>query len=233
MLNMVGSSKVDIFVKVLKTLLFIAMIIVSIFYSKDTFVKFQEQATSFKAIKKNSSELGIMPAIVICFQPNAKPSVLKEHNLELHDFIKEIQPKAAIGTWETFRNQGFYELNRDIRIKYDHITLAEGKNDLPKNVLTLIKVMTLFAGLCYKLNFKSFEKKPETITIEYLQETLKQNNSGYPNLYITSEESAYGILEVKWTNGEELKLNVPINQGYSGSSNLFKLKPKQIRLAQS
>ena len=96
-----GSSKVDIFIKVLKKLLFIATIIVAILFSKDTFIKFQEQATSFKAIKKNSSELGIMPAIVICFQPNAKPLALKDHKLELHDFIREVQPTTATGSWET------------------------------------------------------------------------------------------------------------------------------------
>ena len=229
MLNMDCTSKVDIFIKVLKKLLFIATIIVAIFYSKDTFIKFQEQATSFKAIKKNSSELGIMPAIVICFQPTAKPSALKEHKLELDDFIQEVQPKTATGSWETFRSEGFYELNRDILIKSGYKILNEGKNDVINNTVTLTKVMTLFAGLCYKLSFESFQKKPRTITVEYLKETLSQNNSGYPNLYITSEESAYGILDVKWTNGEELKLNVPINQGYSGSGNLFKLKPKQIK----
>ena len=220
---MASTTKVDTFVKVLKTLFFIAMILLSVYYSHSTFQNYTSKATSFKASKMGSRDVGKMPAIVICFQPVAKQSVLNDHNLKLNDFLEETLPDSKNGTWESFRKDGFYELNRDVIIQANDKNINEGKNTLLQNTLTVTKILSLFAGMCYKIDFEKYQKKPPPIIIQYLNEKDK----GIPNLYITSEESAYGILDVKWINGDELKLNVPINPGYYGSSNLFKLKPMQ------
>ena len=220
---MSGTSKVDIFVKALKTLFFIVMILLSVYYSQSTFQNYRLKATSFKSSKMGSKNVDKMPAIVVCFQPVAKQSVLNYHNLELDDFLKESLPDSINGTWKSFRQDGFYELNRDVVIKADDKNLTEGENVLVGNTLTVTKMLSLFAGMCYKISFGKYQKRPSPIIIEY----LKEKDTGIPNLYVSSEESAYGILDVKWINGDELKLNAPINPGYNGASNLFKLKPMQ------
>ena len=94
-----------------------------------------------------SRDVDKMPAIVICFQPVAKQSVLNDHNLRLNDFLEDTLPDSKNGTWESFRKDGFYELNRDVVIQTDANNLTEGKNNLSGNMLTVTKILSLFAGI--------------------------------------------------------------------------------------
>ena len=216
-------NKFDICIRVLKLLMLIASIFVAVYYSLSIFQNYASKATSFKSSKMASRDVDKMPTIVICFQPIAKQSILDNHNLNLGDFLEETLPESKNGSWETFRKNGFYEMNRDIVIQADVKNLMEGKNVLPWNTLTVTKILSLFAGMCYKIGFEKYQNKPPPISVEY----LNQMDVGIPDIYITSEESAYGIVDVNWINGDELKLNVPTNPRYHGSINLFKLTPRQ------
>ena len=144
---MASTTKVDTFVKALKTIFFIAMILLSVYYSHSTFQNYTSKATSFKSSKMGSRDVDKMPAIVICFQPVAKQSVLNDHNLRLNDFLEDTLPDSKNGTWESFRKDGFYELNRDVVIQTDANNLTEGKNNLSGNMLTVTKILSLFAGI--------------------------------------------------------------------------------------
>ena len=79
----------DIHTSVKSVILFI-LTLASIHFSKDAIEKFQKKTTGFKTLTKDTSDLRLMPAIVICFRPIAKQSVLmkKRSKITAPLFIK-------------------------------------------------------------------------------------------------------------------------------------------------
>ena len=58
------------------------LIISSMWFMNDVWTKFQTKDTTFKQYEADLNEL---PTTVLCFQPIAKESVLKDFNISLYD----------------------------------------------------------------------------------------------------------------------------------------------------
>ena len=222
----------DIHTTVKSIILFI-LTLASIHFSKDAIEKFQKKTTGFKTLTQDTSSIRLMPAIVICFRPIAKQSVLMKYDLDLTQLFTGI-PKGTPGSWSKFMEEAFYQLNRDISIRIDtgvtdfeNLSLEEGTNIRNGQVITISKILTLYSGLCYKVTYEKYEAKPHPLTIEYLKETIANNDNGKPELFLTSNESASGILDMNWPNGEELKLDMKNSYGTLGSDSVFKIFPIQ------
>ena len=222
----------DIHTSVKSVILFI-LTLASIHFSKDAIEKFQKKTTGFKTLTKDTSEMKIMPAIVICFRPIAKQSVLMKYNLDLTQLFTGI-PKGTPGSWSKFMDEAFYQLNKDVFIRIDkgltyfgYLNLEEGVNVINGKVVTISKLLTLYSGLCYKVTYENFDTKPPSLTIQYSKEATANSDNGKPELFLTSKESANGILDMNWPNGEELKLEMKNSYGTLGSDNVFKIFPIQ------
>ena len=77
-----------------------------------------------------------------------------------------------------------------------------------KHKIYVEKLLTLYFGICYKISIDFYITKH--IQFEFMFGDAEwAMNPPTPEIYITSEENAYGILWKNWINGEELKF--PIN----------------------
>ena len=216
---------------IVRSVILSLLTLASIHFSKDAIEKFQKKTTVFKTSTRDTSNMRHMPAIVICFRPIAKESVLIKYDLDLTQLFTGI-PKRTPGSWSNFMEEAFYELNKDIFIRiensskeFGYLTLEEGMNVLNGQVITISKLLTLYSGLCYKVTFAKFEVKIPPITIEYSKETVANKDHGKPELFLTSNNGANGILDMNWPNGEELKLEMKNSFGSLGSDNVFRIFP--------
>ena len=77
-----------------------------------------------------------------------------------------------------------------------------------KHKIFVEKLLTLYFGICYKITIDFYIARHIKFLFEFGEgEWAKKPPT--PEIYITSEENAYGILWKNWINGEELKF--PIN----------------------
>ena len=73
--------------KALKCIVLMVLMISSGWFMNDVWIKFKKKDTTFKEYEDQLTEL---PATVLCFQPMAKESVLKEYNVTLHPWPKSM-----------------------------------------------------------------------------------------------------------------------------------------------
>ena len=209
------------------------MTIISVYYSKDSIAKFLLKTTSFKKHHEDTSVMKINPTIVICFQPLAKESELKKLNIDPIDVFLKSEENMP-GSWEQFNEKAHYELNKDIFISVSPINgfgkellLKEGNNEIRNQTIQVEKVASLFAGLCYKLSNEKWSGM-ESFAIKFSDEVKEKEDNGHPKIFISSEESSYGILDLHWMNGEESTIDLHVMKGYLGSNNLIRIKPTKV-----
>ena len=66
--------------------------------------------------------------------------------------------------------------------------------------------MTVWNGMCLKIKFEYFSLDlAPTFNIAF-SKSLTLADVPTPEVYLTSEENAYGIINYGWVNGEELKI---------------------------
>ena len=231
--RMETAIKPHLIITLMKIVTFIIMTIISVYYSKDSIGKFLLKTTSFKKYHEDTSEMKINPTIVICFQPLAKESELKKLNIDPIDVFLKSEENMT-GSWEQFKKQAYYELNKDIFISVSPVNgfgkellLKEGANKIRNQTIQVERIVSLFAGLCYKLSNQVWSGK-ESFAIKYSDEVKQNEDNGHPKIFISSEESAYGVLDLRWMNGEESTPDLHVMRGYLGSNNLIRIKPTKV-----
>ena len=106
------------FFKLLKWILSFILIILSIYFVKDVWTKFEKQTTSFNTFRETLNEL---PTTVLCFSPFAKTSIFEgqeyDFELTLNEFIfleeEDVANVSNAENWQDFLNAAFYEIKRD------------------------------------------------------------------------------------------------------------------------
>ena len=68
--------------------------------------------------------------------------------------------------------------------------------------------MTVWNGMCLKIKFEYFSLDLSPSFHLSFSKSLSLNDIPLPEIYLTSEENAYGILNYGWANGEELKIGL-------------------------
>ena len=128
---------------------------------------------------------------------------------------EEVADISNSDNWPDFLNAAFYEMKRDfyLYLSYEEdvnqgIELSIGNNTFGSNSVTVEKLQTHYSGSCYKItpNFFTLKKTLE-FTLIFDNDILKGDDIPWSiNIYVTSKENAYGIIDSKWKNGEELIL---------------------------
>ena len=86
--------------------------------------------------------------------------------------------------------------------------LSIGNNTFGSNIVTVEKLQTYFSGSCYKItpNFFTLKKTLE-FRMAFDNYTLIGDDIPWSiDIYVTSKDNAYGIIDSIWKNGEELIL---------------------------
>ena len=125
-----------------------------------------------------------------------------------------------------FQDEAFYKLGRDFTLSFEY-----GKNrkqyilQIGQNAfgIKVEELYTIAYGRCYKISSNEKLKGGFSIDINF------GNDTAIPYLYITSEENAYGILDLNWKNGGETKFYFYNLLGFSGLFNIYKLRGKQTK----
>ena len=113
-----NKKKSSNFFKLLKWILSFTLIILSIYFVKDVWTKFEKKTTSFNTFRETLNEL---PTTVLCFSPFAKTSIFdgQEYDfaLTLNEFIfleeDDVADISNAENWQDFLKAAFYEIKRD------------------------------------------------------------------------------------------------------------------------
>ena len=211
-------TQVNMF-KVLEWILILGLILCSVFFMTDVWTKYQAKKTSFTTYQEMRKE---MPTTVLCFAPFGKKSVLTKYNISIQNMVyAEFQDEILDLSWNEFSNDVLYILLKDFNITFDGKVLLEGFNNIQdgQNII-LEKLLTVWSGLCYKITLDYFTY--DRIGFELVFDaSIASEDIPLPEIYITSEDNAYGILGYGWVNGEELKFGL---EGYEQDFKLYASK---------
>ena len=70
------------------------------------------------------------------------------------------------------------------------------------------QLLTVWNGMCLKIKFEYFSLDLNPTFHLSFSQFLTFDDIPLPEIYLTSEENAYGILNYGWANGEELKIDL-------------------------
>ena len=88
--------------------------------------------------------------------------------------------------------------------------------------------MTVWNGMCLKIKFEYFSLDLKPSFLLSFSESLSLDDVPMPEIYLTSEDNAYGIIYGEWPDGEFLGLKL----GVTENSKLVRIRPtKQVYLA--
>ena len=68
------------------------------------------------------------------------------------------------------------------------------------NIMTIEKLQTIWSGLCYKMTYRNFSLDKPNFLLKF-DTSLASEDIPLAEIYLTSEDNAYGILGNSWNNG--------------------------------
>ena len=189
--------------------------------------KFQDKKTSISTYQEVRTE---MPTTVLCFAPFGKPSVLTKYNMTIKNLVYSNFPENLLNnSWTEFSNETFYILNKDFYLYTSSNNswqkLTEGENN-ETHIMTIEKLQTIWSGLCYKMTYRNFSLDKPNFLLKF-DSSLASEDIPLAEIYLTSEDNAYGILGYSWNNGVELKLQV---EGYDQDFKIYASKKNSLNV---
>ena len=117
-------------------------------------------------------------------------------------------------SWQVFSDQIFYKLGRDFHLYYINETdtkiLVElGENQINSLDFWVEKLHTYSSGICYAItpNFFDAHKKLK-FQISFDKNMNLKDLPSTMGVYFTSKENSYGIIDMDWSNGNELSFEL-------------------------
>ena len=229
-INFLKKTRLEKLQIIIEWVIKISLLIVCVFFVKDVWYNYDREDTNFKDTKTGMKI--DHPTIVICFEPNVKITELKKYNISLKDFLNydfNIGDDNITNDWQDFYENISYQIGRDfnISIQYNSNETWDSKfyhkinvSDYKSNEVDLMKIYTLWHGICSKIVPKNVSDHPilhnyirldfnDSIEIEDLNNTLIK-------VFFTSESNSYGITTSKWSEGKKLSVDIePKNKLYN------------------
>ena len=200
--------------KALEWLIMIGLLVGSGFFVKDVWIKFQSGDTSIKVSTKELKNMNDKPTITICFDPQAKPSALRQYGTTMQNFmsIRTEEPNVSV-PYPEFYHAIVYRIGIDFNITLKlhdkNYTLLINNEDVPKEISEIIEfevIYTLWKGLCYRITqkIKVVEDMMNSIVIVFNASMPDEDIPEHVDIFFTSEKNPYGVLSLKWIDGNEL-----------------------------
>ena len=180
-------------IKFAKALMFLSLLLSAGLFVKQIWAAYQSKATSIIFSTENV-EYFDNPAIMFCFNPASKLSVLKSFNLSESDFVFSENPNGSL----TF-NESWVDIYRKASYKYGadftfEILTHENEQVIDsddKNEVEIEEVFTFWSGLCTKLRLK--EKigydTYNTIILKF-GNSIEMSDIPIVKMYFSSEENS-------------------------------------------
>ena len=162
-----------------KVIVFGCLLVTSIWFMKDAWIKYNAKDTSFRVYSqlrwdshRNLEATDLLsniyllilrkevPTTTICFEPFLKQSILKKYNITINDFYFQSEAFGKV-TWIQLQNELFYHNTVDFALDIHLSTvpsqwingIVEGKNGQSNNETQIIltKLLTFWSGNCYQV----------------------------------------------------------------------------------
>ena len=183
--NMLGTTQVKSFV-IIEWGLFFALCGLSLFFMKGVLDNYFSGMTSFT---QSEGPLKEFPTVVLCF------SVPNSRNTK-YEYGSDFQIKYSV----------------EVHGKQSGINLKQGENaSITGEMLYFIKIASMRYGNCYKLTSmmtnNDMIKIITDISINF-NSSITEENIPSLEIFLTSENNAYGVVFNKWVNGKVIKLQI-------------------------
>ena len=167
--------------KILELAILLGLIIVTGFFVKDVWNKYESRATSIKA-RFVVEDLLDLPVIVICFNPPFKQYVLEKYRASNHDIMKSNL---------TVYQEGIFKIERDFTITFSSTSESFNQDDVK-----IKELYTFYHALCYRIlaNFKMEPMERFLININISKEHQNVTNMSF---YFTSEQNSLNVIDDK------------------------------------
>ena len=213
----------ELIFKCLKWIFVAGVIASSSWFMRDVWEKFQSKKTSFTTYRELRTE---MPTTVLCFKPFIKKTILAKYNLSIAQLVFLDLDSMKNISWLDFNNEASYIMGRDFSIKYDGIILNVNDTNInPNQTIVVEKLQTIWSGLCYKITIKNLTFERPNFNLVFNQSIISHEDIPLPEIYVTSEDNAYGLIGYGWNNGEEFKFSL---DGYDQDFKLYATRRKLL-----
>ena len=211
MKNLTG---LKILFKASEWLIILGLLVTSGFFVKDVWKKYQLKDTSIKVSTKELNRMKDRPTITICFDPNAKPLTLEDYGTNMLEFMtsRAKEPNVSVPYPELY-HAVVYRVGIDFNItlklhdkKYNLLIDNEDVSDEISQIIEFETIYTLWKGLCYRITqkIKVVEDMMNTIVIHFNKAMPDKDIPKHVDLFFTSENNPYGVISLKWLDGDEL-----------------------------
>ena len=197
--------------------LFVMIIAAALFVSQ-SFENYQSTATGIKVFSKKVDSYRA-PTVMICFQPNKKPTLLQGYDIQNYSFFPPEVSKNNT-TWPLVYQEISFKIGRDfnLTIDLDHHALHNSRDQvytinnmsLSENTSKSIEfeeIISVNAGICYRVTPKHKMTKSQLnqIHIQFDESLPFDDIPKMIQVIFTSKENSYGILATFWKEGKELR----------------------------
>ena len=192
----------------LEWIVIVCLIFFSGFFMTDVWDKYTSKDTSFKPYSEPRS---ILPTIVICFKPYVKKTSLDKYNITQSSLFYSEFPEEIENIWDEFYQEGYYHLDKDydLQFHWGDYNLHEGTNDIGEGKTAEVEVLhTVWTGVCSKISFQDFKQESFLSFFVNFNESLSLEDVPQVDIYLTSEDNAYGIMGYGWNMGDELEFTL-------------------------
>ena len=204
----------EILFKALEWLIILVLLVASGFFVKDVWNKFQSKDTGIKVSTKELKNMNDRPTITICFDPNAKPSSLNQYGTTMMEFMSTSakEPNVSVPYPELYHAVVYrigIDFNITLKLHDKNYTFLIDNEDVPKEISEIIEfevIYTLWKGLCYRITqkIKVVEDMMNSIVIVFNASMPDEDIPEHVDIFFTSEKNPYGVLSLKWIDGNEL-----------------------------
>ena len=200
--------------KALELLIMLGLLVAAVFFVKDVWNKFQAKDTSTKISTQELKNMNDRPTITICFDPNAKQSALDKFDITIEELTSSEfrDPNVSISYPELYHSIAFrigIDFNITLELHEKRYTLLIDREDISEEISQIIDfevIYTLWKGLCYKITQK-IKVEEDLMNSLYIDGSINLPDEDIPNhveVYFTSENNQYGVISLRWIDGDEL-----------------------------
>ena len=194
--------------KILKTLLFVALLITFYFFYLDSQVReFMKHSTTFTSRYEEIENIQV-PNILLCMKPGIKKTVVKRFQYKLDEaFIfydeSDSYQKHNLTMWEAYQELT-YKYKSDFEIRPGFDGLHPGLETIL--IKSVKSIATIHNGMCFLLITDKAIKASSNyaFNLTFSNSLAKEDLPSKINLFLVSKETWYGLITAEWPYKENL-----------------------------
>ena len=199
--------------KTLEWIIFLGMLVAAALFANKSFENYQSTATGVKVLSKKVYWY-TAPTMIICFQPNKKPTLLRDYNIQDYS-VFPLEVSKNNRTWPFVYQEISFKIGRDFNLTIyldnsrdqvytmNNMSLSENTS----KSIEFEEIISINAGICYRVTPKHKMTKSQLnqIHIQFDESLPFDDIPKMIQVIFTSKQNSYGILGTSWKEGKELR----------------------------